>query len=192
MLEPNERKGTVIGIFHPINRFDSPIASIQTVSRKEKKLNDGKHASGLNDENDHLVRLTVIINNEKMRSDRTSRAEFDRKQDPVFSTCDIVAEVAGPPCHVGERDGVTPAEGMAGKDTPCKSGPFHHPIASNTIARAVPGQYTRSSAVVLQATSLKDRVGRHPSGTLIAVKGRHGITNPVPRTPELHSSSGVS
>jgi hypothetical protein len=29
--EPNERKGTVIGIFRLINRFDSPTASIQTV-----------------------------------------------------------------------------------------------------------------------------------------------------------------
>ena len=142
-------------------------------------------ASGLDDENEHLLRSLIVTGYETMPGDRTSRSEFDRMQDPVFSTCDIVAEVAGPPCHVTEQDGVIPAEGMAGKDTPCKSGPFHHPIASNTIARAVPGQYTRSSAVVLPATSLKDRVGRHPSGTLIAVKGRHGINHPVPCTPEL-------
>ncbi len=31
MLEPNERKGTVIGIFHPINRFDLQMSAIQTV-----------------------------------------------------------------------------------------------------------------------------------------------------------------
>jgi len=115
MLEPNERKGTVIGYFCLIKYFDSPIASIQTVSHKEKKLNDGKPASGLNDENDHLVRLTTLRRNEKMRIDRIARAEFDRKPDQEFSTCDIVAEVAGPPCHVTEQDGVTPAEGWPGK-----------------------------------------------------------------------------
>ena len=76
--------------------------------------------SGLNDENDHLVRLTTIRHNEKMRIDRIARAGFDRKPDPEFSTCDIVAEVAGPPCHVTEQDGVTPAEGMAGKETLCR------------------------------------------------------------------------